>query len=114
MRTEEKRKEHPGWAIQLDDGSWLCYAHGYFTDADAFYADNFDTKSKALSVLHTAVSEGYLPEGTKGKAVEAWQPLCERLRHSVKELESANKVSPDILFDVVFTIENALHQLKVK
>jgi len=114
MRSEEKRNEHPGWAVQLNDGSWLCYAHGFHTDEDAFLARDFGSKSEALAALQEAIDDGYLPKDTKGKAIEAWQPLCENLRHTVKELRSANKVSPDILFDVVFTIENALSQLKVK
>lgn len=113
MNKEEKRKEHPGYAVQLEDGSWLCYAHGYFADQDAFYADNFESKSRAHSALIDAISDGYLPKETKGKVVEAWQPLCESLRHRVKELEGANKISPKILFEVVSDIEMALQRIDI-
>ena len=110
---EEKMQAHPGFAIKLDNGNWLGVAHGYHQVDDALIACTFETKPEALRALKEAIDEGYFDKDTKGEAVEAWEPLCESLRWEISKLRKANKISPKILSDVVFEIENALSMIKV-
>jgi hypothetical protein len=112
--NEKKREAHPGWVIRFEDGTWLGGGHGWFRTKDAFYADIDDTEEEANRWLNQ------LPTILKGDAyppaivVEAWQPLCERLRHDVIMLEKANLITPDDLFEAVNSLSGVLHILNSK
>lgn len=104
-----KKQEHPGWALQTKEGSWLSYAHGWHTLEDAFYARIFKTQEAAKEAL-ADMQEDFVG-GIECDIVPAWEPLCGKLRHEVKELTKANKITPSDLLEVWLSMENISHLL---
>jgi len=101
-KDRDVREAHPGWAVRFEDGTWLGGAHGWFRAADAFYADIYDSKEEAQGYLDGLRNDTY----NKGEfdlpaeVIEAWQPICESLRHEVRTLKQANIVSFSDIYDL--------------
>jgi hypothetical protein len=107
---KEDRREHPGWAIRYKDGTWLASAHGFHRMEDAFYAKTYPTSWDASVDASEALRDGI---GDRFyEIVEAWQPLCEQLRHKILVLTKANTIDPDYLYDIVEDLESVLLRLK--
>lgn len=106
-----KRQEHPGWALQTKKGGWLSYAHGWHVLEDAFYARIFPTQEAAKDALADAQED--FVGGIECDIVPAWEPLCGKLRHEVKSLTTANKISPSDLTEVWLLMENIKSLLKL-
>lgn len=100
----EGKQEHPGWALQTEEGNWLAYAHGWHISENAFYARIFSTEESAKEALADAQED--FQGGVLCSIVPAWEPLCGQLRHEVKTLSDANKISPSDLMEVWLSIEN--------
>ena len=105
---EIERNIKPGWAIRFPDGEWLCYAHGWFTSKDPFYARRETTEESATANLIDCKEEGY--EG--GEVVVAWEPYCAHLLFDIDELKKANKISPRDLFDIAFELDMIIGKLR--
>lgn len=109
-----REKGHPGWSVYFEDGTWLGGAHGWFRSEEAFYADVYDSAEEAqrwLDDLRRDKGEGGhfdLP----AKVIPAWEPLAESLRLEVSQLKQANSLSPSTISDIVFSLEDAIRQLK--
>lgn len=110
MNPYEGKQEHPGFALQTKEGYWVAYAHGWFIAEDAFYAQVFTSVQEAESNL-VDMQEDF-QGGIKCNIVPAWEPACGKLRHQVRVLTEANKVSPDLLFDVVMDLESIISRLQ--
>ena len=112
--TEFPAQEHPGWAIRdKRDGEWVAYAHGFFFVKDAFYADVSASKEEAEVTLKSVLDD-YQDSDLALEIVPAWEPLCGKLRHRVKNLEQANKISPRTIFDIISTLEDVISELRPK
>lgn len=122
-----KPNEHPGWAVQLDDGSWLCAVHGLYPTTDGFYASIMDTEDEARHILNDYLQqhEKYLtrklkedpdfkePNGSpKGKVIPAWEPMCQALLYDIKQLKTANKITPSKLSDIQMSLEDVICTIK--
>lgn len=116
MKDRTKRNLHPGWCIQFSDGTIFGSAHGYFATTDAFYAIIFDqSKEDTEQFIKDYGKEIEEDTGQKiadAKVVEAWQPLCERLRFDLSQLRRANAISPDKIFNIITELEFALNTVK--
>lgn len=98
----EEQGAHPGWAIKFEDGTWLGGAHGWFRSEEAFYADIYDSKEEALQNLK-CVRSTYHDDGSfnlSAEAVEAWQPICESLRHKLLLAKYSSKITIPDLWDL--------------
>jgi hypothetical protein len=104
------KQEHPGWALRTKDGCWMSFAHGWHIAEDAFYAKIFKTEEDAI--YHLKDMQGDFRNGIDCDVVPAWEPLCGQLRHEVKMLTQANKVSPDDILEVSWELESVLSRLK--
>jgi hypothetical protein len=117
-----RKTKHPGWAVQLDDGSFLCVAHGLWP-GDAFYAHVMKTEGDAKSLLEEYINEiknigiwkgekteHYDPNRVlpTGKAVLAWEPMCAHLLYDVENLEKANKITPRTVSTITDSLREAL------
>lgn len=122
-----KRNEHPGWGVRLDDGTWLCAVHGLYPVTEAFYATIMDSEKEAESLLQEYINdvknigiwkgqktERYDPNRVipTGKAMPAWEPMCQQLIFDVSQLKAANKISPSKLFDIQMSLEDAISTIK--
>jgi hypothetical protein len=107
-----KRQAHPGWSLLTKDGNWLSYAHGWHVVEDAFYARIFHSEEAAKEAL-VDMQEDF-QGGIECDIVPAWEPLCGQLRHEVKILSDANKISPSDLMEVWLAIENIKGLLKLE
>jgi hypothetical protein len=111
---EKDRVMHPGWAVQFEDGTWLGGAHGWFRSEDPFYADVYESEKDAQRYLDDLRKDkdeqGYY--NLPAQIVPAWQPLCENLRHEVRTLTKANKLTPSKIMDITDHLEDALRELK--
>lgn len=112
MSLFEGKQEHPGWALQSKEGYWMAYGHGWHQSEDAFYAKIFSSKEDAAKALEYMQDD--FVGGIECDIVPAWEPLCGRLRHEVKVLTAANKVSPDDLFEIKFDLESIIARLDPK
>lgn len=112
MLNEDKRKTHPGYAVKFENGSWLTSAHGLYLDEDAFMGITFKTREEAESLVTEAQKEGEIPS-LKFEVVEAWQPVCERLRHDIEMLNKANTISPSDLMNIRIELENIMSRLDI-
>lgn len=104
MSLFEGKQEHPGWSLQTKEGHWLAYAHGWHVSENAFYARIFATEEAAKEAL--ADMQEDFQGGIECDIVPAWEPLCGQLRHEVKTLTTANKITPSDLMEVWLSIEN--------
>jgi|SRR5277367_1294686 len=109
MNSYKGKQEHPGWALQAKGGHWVAYAHGWFTAENAFYARIFDSEKSAREALLDMQED--FQGGIECNIVPAWEPACGKLRHEVEVLTEANKISPDILFEVIMDLESAISRL---
>jgi len=109
MSMFEGKQEHPGWALQTKDGFWLAYAHGWHLSEDAFYAKIFSSEEVALREL-AEMQEDFVG-GIVCDIVPAWEPVCGQLRHEVKVLTEANKISPHDIFEITMELENIIYRL---
>lgn len=105
----EGKQAHPGWALQTKDSYWVAYAHGWHVAEDAFYAKIFSSEEDAKRDLKDMQDD--FQDGIECNIVPAWEPLCGRLRHKVKELTKANKISPSDLLEVWISMKNVSHLL---
>lgn len=112
MNPYDGKQEHPGFALQTQEGHWIAYAHGWFTAEDAFYAKIFTSIQEAESNLSDMQED--FQGGIKCNVVPAWEPLVGKLRHEVKVLKSANKISPSDLTEVWLMMENITTLLRLK
>jgi hypothetical protein len=103
MNPYEGKQKHPGFALQTEEGYWIAYAHGWFTAEDAFYAHIFSSVQEAESNLLDMQRD--FMGGLKCCVIVAWEPACGKLRHEVKALKDANKISPDNLMEVWLKLE---------
>ena len=106
---EQKRHQHPGWAVKFTDGSWLSGGHGWHQHADAFYASIFSSFEAAKEAVET--SELYDPK-VSWEIISAWEPLCERLRHDVIILRQVNKIKPLDIMNLRMDLEDILNTVK--
>lgn len=109
MNPYEGKQEHPGWALQTKEGNWIAYAHGYFVVEDAFYASTYASQEKAGHALKD-MQEDFVG-GIECDIVPAWEPACGKLRHQVKVLTDANKISPSDLFEITMDLESIISRL---
>lgn len=109
MNPYEGKQKHPGWALQTKEGCWVAYAHGYFTVEDAFYARIYSSQEDAQ--YHLKDMQEDFVGGIECDIVPAWEPACGKLRHEVRVLTDANKVSPDLLFEVTMELESVIARL---
>ena len=105
----EGKQEHPGWALQSKEGYWMAYGHGWHQSEDAFYARIFKTPEAAQEALKDMQED--FEGGIECDIVPAWEPACGKLRHEVRTLTAANKVSPDDLFEIKFELESIIARL---
>jgi hypothetical protein len=112
MSMFEGKQEHPGWALLTKEGNWLAYAHGWHVSENAFYARIFASKSDAKEALDD-MQDDFIG-GIQCDIVPAWEPLCGQLRHEVKTLSDANKISPSDLMEVWLAIENIKGLLRLE
>lgn len=112
MLNEDKRKSHPGYAVKFENGDWLTSAHGLYLDEDAFMGITFPTAKEAEDLVKEAQASGEIPS-LKFEVVEAWQPVCERLRHNIEALKKANTITPDQLMDIEFELESIIDRIKI-
>jgi hypothetical protein len=103
MNPYEGKQKHPGFALQTKEGHWIAYAHGWFTAEDAFYAHIFTSIQEAESNLLDMQED--FKGGIHARVVVAWEPACGKLRHEVRVLKDANKISPDNLMEVWLKLE---------
>lgn len=108
--TTEEREAHPGWAIRFNDGTWLCTNMMCDKVSDAFYATRYESSETALSEMRQAQKEWC--DTSIGEAVVAWEPLAESLRVRISSLRDALKITPDDIFEMTLSLENALSILK--
>lgn len=108
--TAEDREAHPGWSIRFSDGSWLCTNMMCDRVDDAFYATRYESPEVALSELKQAKEE-WQGETPDAEVVEAWQPLCETLRVRIQSLNDACAITPDDIFEIKLSLEDAISRL---
>ena len=109
MNMFEGKQEHPGWALQSKEGYWMAYGHGWHQSEDAFYARIFATPEEAQRELKD-MQEDFVG-GIECDIVPAWEPACGKLRHEVKVLTDANKISPDDIFEITMSLEDVIARL---
>ena len=113
--NEEELSAHPGYSVKFSDGTWLGGAHGWFRSPDAFYADRYKTQKEAegyLEMLRNDKSESGFD--MPAEIVEAWQPLCESLRVSVRTLKEANTIDPGDIMNITIQLEGIISDLNRK
>lgn len=111
IREKAYQPENPGYAVKYSDGTWLCYAHGYFTARHPFYARTFPTKKDAEAAFEESKEDIRYSAEEMPEFVEAWEPLVARLRSDIKELEQLNQISPKDVFEMTMSLEDILHRL---
>ncbi len=113
VNDEEKRLAHPGWAVQFEDGSWLCIAHGVDMVTDAFYAKTWDTSEKAEKEVTYYIKYKDIPD-VPYKIIPAWEHLCESLRVRNNGLVEANKIDPGDIMEMTWQLEQVIATLNGK
>ncbi len=113
VNDEEKRLAHPGWAVQFEDGSWLCIAHGCDMVVDAFYAKTWTTEKEAESEVLFCIKHKDIPD-VPYKIIPAWEHLCESLRVRNNSLTEANKIKPMDIMEMTWDLEQVIATLNGK
>lgn len=106
----EKPGAFPGWAVKFEDGSWQCGGHGFHRSNDAGYAERHDTQEIAHFCAQRC-QEDY-KDKMPYEIIPGWEPLCEELRNEIIMLKKSNTISPNILMDVVFDLQQVIATLK--
>ncbi len=112
VKDEEIRNAHPGWAVKFENGTWLSIAHGVDMATDAFYANTYETKEEATLTATSCYGDGDIPNTIGFEVIPAWEPLCERLRHDVRELTTLNTLSSEDVMEMTLEIESVLYRLR--
>lgn len=108
-KDSDMRRSHPGWAVRFEDSTFLGGAHGWFRTEDAFYADIYDSKEDGQKYLDDLRQDKMYGDefALPAEVVEAWQPICESLRHEVRVLKQANIVS----FSDIYELKDKLEEI---
>jgi hypothetical protein len=105
----KERGSYPGFAIKTSDNKWLGEGHGYLLSTDAFYAEVFNTAKEAIDFATQAQVDFQFTYDI----VAAWEPVCEKLRHQISELEEVNTIKPNDLLDISLELISIISKLKV-